>query len=183
MTAEQVMNVCEIMDYEHHLMLGVLDRVEQEVDCARWTVAWLQDVMAFFRDFMDGYHQVKEENGLFVRLLQRSTSLVTGPISVLHQDHIQSRDLLVQLDETLRLVAADDMRARQTVAEHLIHFIGQKRKHMQGEKEFLYPLAAELFHPADHRDIKAAFDVIQHEILGPDGEQKYEQWAHCAIHA
>ena len=176
------MDVCEIILFEHSLIIGVLDRMEREIDEARWTPVWMNEAMDFLRDFVAAYHEAKEEKGIFTRLLQRSPSLMTVSIATLRQDHSQCHDMLAQLEMTLKLVVHGEMQARQVMADHLTHFIGWKRQHVQREDNHLCSLVAHFFRPGDHDDVKAVFDAILQERLGPELEQNYKQWAHRAIH-
>jgi hemerythrin-like domain-containing protein len=193
------MNKCiELMVQEHEVIVGVLaslqamsEKLSAGGEVARQDVA---DFGRFFRDFADKCHHGKEEDRLFVKMVEVGFPKDNGPVAVMLAEHDEGRQevrgLLAIGAGSGPLTEAE----RDKVVEYASRFVPLLYAHIQKENNILYPMAqnfipAETFERLDQscdafdREIGKQLDVDALKALAADLGRRYPgEVARLAVH-
>ena len=147
------MRPTEILMHEHELVVRALEvlgamRAQAAIG---GTVARADraDLIAFFREFLDGCHHRKEEQVLFPALAQAGLPVENGPIGVMLHEHETGRQLVRAL--------ADDGPSFTTAAADFDELL---RAHINKENMILFRMADRLLPRARQDEIVDAFGRV-----------------------
>ena len=118
-----------------HKMAEILTAGEQ---VARQDVA---DFGRFFRDFADKCHHGKEEDRLFVKMIENGFHRDMGPVAVMLAEHDAGR---LEVKGLLHIGNGNGPLSpleRSNVIEHASQFVPLLYGHIQKENNILYPMA------------------------------------------
>ena len=165
------MNKCvELMVQEHEVILGVLaslqalaEKLRTGSEVARQDVA---DFGRFFRDFADKCHHGKEEDRLFVKMVQAGFAQDSGPIAVMLSEHEAGRQ---EVRGLLAIGAGSgplSENERASVIEYVSQFVPLLYAHIQKENNVLYPMAQNTISPEEFAQLDQSCDAFDREIQG-----------------
>ena len=163
------------MMQEHEQIIAVLASLHKmaEILTAGGQVA-RQDVAdfgRFFRDFADKCHHGKEEDRLFVKMIENGFHRDMGPVAVMLAEHDAGR---LEVKGLLHIGNGNGPLSpseRSNVIEHASQFVPLLYGHIQKENNILYPMAqnaipagqlelldqsCEVFDVSIHRDLDVA---------------------------
>jgi len=131
---------------EHRLIERALDALE------RWVTTLnpgsesddkteLARFVSFIRDFGDAYHHKKEEDMLFVAMVEQGFPREAGPIAMMLHEHDLGRSLVSVLDGLAQQGTAWSKEDGDTLARTAREFSALLRQHIQKEDQILYPMA------------------------------------------
>jgi hemerythrin-like domain-containing protein len=165
------MNKCvELMMQEHELIVEVLASLKAMADeLAAGSSVSRQDVAdfgRFFRDFADKCHHGKEEDRLFVKMVEAGFPQDSGPVAVMLAEHEEGRQ------EVRGLVAigsgsgvlSDAEQAR--VIQYASEFVPLLYAHIQKENNILYPMAQNAISPEQFEALDQSCEAFDQEIRG-----------------
>jgi hemerythrin-like domain-containing protein len=183
------MNKCvDLMMQEHELIVEVLaslkvmaDKLAAGAEVARQDVA---DFGRFFRDFADKCHHGKEEDRLFVKMVEVGFPQEGGPIAVMLAEHDAGRQ---EVRGLLAIGSGSGALSRAEIArivQYASEFVPLLYAHIQKENNILYPMAqnaipAEEFALLDEscaefdREIRGQLDVAELKALAADLNRRY----------
>lgn len=140
------MEPTEVLMNEHRLIEKALDALEAwaaklGADNDTDDKAELTKFISFIRGFADAYHHGKEEDILFVAMVDHGFPREAGPIAVMLHEHNLGRTLVGALDGLAQQSApwSDDDRAALGATAR--EFASLLRQHIQKEDQVLYPMA------------------------------------------
>lgn len=137
----------EIMMREHKLIVGVLASLQALADklAAGETVARedVADFGRFFRDFADQCHHGKEEDRLFVQMVEAGMPRDRGPIAVMLAEHDAGRQEVRGLIEVGAGAGPLSESERARVVDYARRFVPLLSIHIHKEDHILYPMAQE----------------------------------------
>jgi hemerythrin-like domain-containing protein len=137
----------------------------------------LADFVEFLQVFADRCHHGKEEDRLFVAMVERGFPREGGPIAVMLADHTEGRRHVAALAGIAGGEGALTPTERQAVLEHALGYTGLLRSHIMKEDQVLYPIAVRLL-PAEVMDSLATeFDVFEQNLTGPGEHQRLHSLA------
>jgi len=165
------MNKCvELMMQEHELIVEVLaslqamgEQLAAGAPVAREDVA---DFGRFFRDFADKCHHGKEEDRLFVKMVEAGFPQDSGPVAVMLAEHDAGRQ---EVRGLLAVgsgsgVLSDEERAR--VIQYASQFVPLLYAHIQKENNILYPMAQNTISPEEFELLDQSCEAFDEEIRG-----------------
>jgi hemerythrin-like domain-containing protein len=165
------MNKCvEAMMQEHELIVEVLaslqamaEKLESGASVPREDVA---DFGRFFRDFADQCHHGKEEDRLFVKMVEAGFPQDSGPVAVMLAEHDEGREevraLLAVGSGAGPLTDAE----RAAVIHHASQFVPLLYSHIQKENNVLYPMAQNTISPEEFDLLDESCEAFDKEIRG-----------------
>lgn len=168
---------------EHQLIAQVVHAAAREageieksgqVDSAR-----VGEMVAFFQNFADACHHIKEERYLFPRL--RQVGVDAAAIDLMLGQHQHGRQLLKEA--AALLIQPDGMSREETLAigQRLAEYAKLMHEHIGVEDGKLWP-AAEKHLPADvAAKVRHAFDILETVELGEDFHAKYHALAESIL--
>jgi hemerythrin-like domain-containing protein len=179
---EMAMNPTETLKHEHQIVLLILDAAEREAGSIRAGgevhAGQVQEMLDFFKNFVDRCHHGKEERHLFPRLEQRGLPSGAGPVAVMLHEHEQGRAAVRAIAAALAGVKAGDREAAGALAAGLTEYAVLLRSHISKENEVLFPMADRMLSDGDQAELAEAFDKVEAEEIGPGVHERYHRLAH-----
>jgi hemerythrin-like domain-containing protein len=176
------MNKCvELMMQEHELIVEVLaslrgmaEQLDAGASVPRQDVA---DFGRFFRDFADKCHHGKEEDRLFVKMVEAGFPQDSGPVAVMLAEHEEGRQ---EVRGLLAIgsgsgVLSDTERAR--VIQYASQFVPLLYAHIQKENNILYPMAQNTISPEQFELLDQSCEAFDEEIRGKINVAELKQLA------
>jgi hemerythrin-like domain-containing protein len=127
----------------------------------------------FMRNYADGCHHPKEEEGLFQSMMDAGLSNQTGPIAILLADHEHARRYTRALEKSARELENGKTDAQGEVVANALAYAALLRQHMDRENDFFFPLAVRMIPPDQQEKLSIEFDRIQLEETGAGVHAKY----------
>jgi hemerythrin-like domain-containing protein len=165
----------ETLMHEHRVIEQVLGGLEQLARSAadrepveRSTV---RDFAQFFSGFADRCHHGKEEERLFVAMVDAGFPREQGPIGVMRYEHEEGRAHVRALraigDGEGALSAAEI----QAFVAHASTYVDLLRAHIMKEDTILFPMAERSLPQATLEQVGRDFDLFEREVMG-EGEHE-----------
>jgi hemerythrin-like domain-containing protein len=124
------------------------------------------DFGRFFRNFADKCHHGKEEDRLFVKLVEAGFPKDDGPIAVMLAEHEAGREEvrgLVQIGSGSGALSDSE---RRSVSEYAAQFVPLLYGHIQKENNILYPMAQNSIPPEEFANLDKACEAFDREVRG-----------------
>lgn len=170
-------NVTQVMNAEHQLILRMIALVEKNTALMEqgqfrdWQ--FFLDAVDFIRNYADRFHHAKEEDVLFIALIENGMPEKQSPIEAMHLEHEQGRGFVRSLEEATEKVLAGEPGQIQLVAENAKNYAELLRGHIDKEDNILYPLAERILPEEMRSGILQSYR--QAEAKTPGLEDKYRQ--------
>jgi hemerythrin-like domain-containing protein len=165
------MNKCvDLMMWEHELIVKVLaalqamaDKLTAGEEVARQDVT---DFGRFFRDFADKCHHGKEEDRLFVKMVEAGFPKDSGPIGVMLAEHDAGRQEVRGLLDIGSGSGPLSETERDRVVGYASEFVPLLYAHIQKENNILYPMAQNTIPPEEFELLDQSCAAFDEEIRG-----------------
>jgi len=178
----------ELLMQEHRLIERALDAME------RWITtlgpgsesddkAELARFVSFIRGFADAYHHGKEEDILFVVMVEHGFPREVGPIPVMLREHDLGRSLVSVLDGLAKQPATWSEQDRDTLARTVREFSALLRQHIQKEDQILYPMADTRLPEPVKEEMFRRFQVFEEQQTSSGEQQRLRALGDALIEA
>ena len=170
-------NVTQVMVDEHKLILRMIALVEKNTELleegkfCNWR--FYLDAVDFIRNYADRFHHAKEEDVLFVELINNGMPKKQSPIEAMHMEHDQGRAHVRALEEAAEKALHGATGQAAIIAENAKGYATLLRGHIEKEDDILYPLAERVL-PEEVR-AKMLEAYAQAEAKTPELEDKYRK--------
>jgi hemerythrin-like domain-containing protein len=138
----------EVLMDEHRLIEQVLGSLETYAATVRAGDAALRgplgDYARFLGGFADARHHGKEEDILFLRLIERGFPREAGPIAVMFQEHELGRTHVRALAGLAAGPEEPGAAGARLLVEHVAAYVPLLRQHILKEDRVLYPMALQV---------------------------------------
>jgi hemerythrin-like domain-containing protein len=176
------MGPTDTLRHEHDVVLLVLKAADREgkgaLGVGRLTLTKVEQMLDFFRVFVDRCHHAKEERHLFPTLLKRGIAGREDCIRELLQQHDAGRAHVRAMAGAYPKAKSGEAKATQDLGDHLLAYASLLTKHIETENKCLLPAADRLLTPEDQASLNEAFEKIETEEIGEGTHEKYHQLAH-----
>ena len=146
---------------EHRVIEDVLAALDRAVtDAARSgavPAAFLRDVVAFSRMFVDRCHHGKEERCFFPCLAKCGVPVEGGPIGVMLREHEEGRRLVGVIDDTLARHEAGSA-TLEDVLGACRDYVDLLRAHIAKETQVLFPIGDAVVGDEDEAGVRRCFE-------------------------
>ena len=132
----------------------------------------LQDAGRYFREYVDGCHNKKEENHLFPLIEQRGIPRSGGPLAVMLMEHEQNRVLLSRLTPLIDAYVGGDAGILGQLRAVFGEYTALMKNHFWKENDILYPMARRVMSAADGQAVVAGIEATE-ASLGQGTRAKY----------
>lgn len=177
------MHPTEILSTEHKavlLALKILGKTGVSVASGnKAAVDDLDQLLDFFRGFVDHCHHGKEELILFPELVKRGVPKEQGPIGVMLSEHEMGREHVRKLQGLVDAARRGDANAAKEVPSVVASYSALLEAHIQKEDNVLFPLAAKLLDATRAEDMVKEFDLIELEHVGEGKHEAFHQMLHA----
>lgn len=172
---------------EHRLIEKVLgsleafaDAVESGAAAERKTVAAYAE---FFRGFADKCHHGKEEDRLFVKMIEHGFPKDSGPLAVMYSDHRHGREHVAALAAVAGGKGALSPEERKTIVHHARSYAPHLREHIVKEDNALYPMALQAIPPAAVEQLAEDCDAFERSVMGEGAHETFHALAKALMTA
>jgi hemerythrin-like domain-containing protein len=176
------MSPTETLKHEHKIVLMVLEGAEREATAIKAGTEVhaekVQQMVEFFRNFVDRCHHAKEERHLFPALATKGFSPESGPVGVMLHEHEQGRAAVRAIAAALPGARGGDREAATELAGALLGYVELLRGHIFKEDNVLFPMADQVLPADEQARLARAFDDVEREEIGPGVHERYHQLAH-----
>lgn len=169
-------NVTQVLVDEHKLILRMIALVEKNTELLvqgkfrNWQ--FYLDAVDFIRNYADRFHHAKEEDVLFLELVDNGMPAKQSPIEAMHMEHDQGRAHVRAMEEAAQKALDGETGQAAIIAEHAKGYAALLRSHIEKENDILYPLAERVL-PEDVR--ARMLDAYgKAEAKTPELEAKYQ---------
>lgn len=168
-------DVTQVMKDEHQLILRMIALVEKNTALLEagkfrnWQ--FYLDAVDFIRNYADRFHHAKEEDVLFVALVQNGMPEKNSPIEAMLMEHDQGRAHVRGLEEAVQKVLGGQVGQGALIAEHARGYAELLRGHIDKEDNILYPLAERVLPEEVREKMHNAYKTA--EARTPGLEKKY----------
>jgi len=135
----------------------------------------LEQLIDFFRTFVDTCHHGKEEELLFPALEEVGVSRDGGPIGVMLKEHQQGRDLVGDMDNALSRYTEGDREAALDLIRHARAYIVLLNQHIDKENNVLFPMADRHLSSEKQVELWEGFETIETEKVGAGRHEAFHR--------
>jgi hemerythrin-like domain-containing protein len=161
------MRIIDTLVAEHRTIELVLIGLESYAMAARDGADVNKDdlprFVRFITEYADACHHGKEEEILFVKMVEHGFPQEDGPIAVMLHEHGVGRQYVENLKQVAELDDWDD-NARTQMSEAALNFIYLLRGHIQKEDNILYPMAQQHMPPEALASADQAGDQFEEKL-------------------
>jgi hemerythrin-like domain-containing protein len=176
------MSPTETLKHEHQIVLLVLKGAKHEAASIQAGgavhVEIVEQMVDFFRTFVDRCHHGKEERHLFPAMHGKGMPLETGPLAVMLHEHEQGRAAVRAITGALERVKGGEAGTGRDLAKALLGYVELLRNHISKEDNVLFPMADRILPAEEQSDIAVLFDKVEEEEIGAGVHEKYHELAH-----
>jgi hemerythrin-like domain-containing protein len=169
----------EQLKREHNavkITIRVLDKICKSLEAGqKINIDDLEQLIDFYKVFVDKCHHVKEESMLFAAM-QKSLDPSDGErIGAMLKDHVSGRNYIRDLAKAVKEYKKGDTNAVQAILHNARHYMTLLIQHIDIEDTVLYPIADKRLSPQMHEDLLREFDDFELREIGIDKHEAYHQ--------
>ena len=176
------MKPTEVLVTEHNavlLALEILNKVAARLAVGAVEVHGdLDQLIDFFKGFVDRCHHAKEEDVLFPELEKRGVPREGGPIGVMLAEHDTGRRYVREISEALECLRGGDAGAAGNIRKNSSGYGDLLREHIDKENNVLYPMADRLLSELDAAKMMGRFEEIERDRVGVGKHEAYHEMLH-----
>jgi hemerythrin-like domain-containing protein len=168
------MEFTEQLREEHRVIEKALPMLERLAS----TFVGAEQVLEFFRVFVDQCHHGKEELYLFPALETRGVKRREGLLRELLVEHGVTRRYVRDIAGLIHPATVDENRdARQLLDDLVPELVALLQEHIEKEDTQLWPLAEQTLTAEDGAALLAGFADLQQNLIGERDYRRYLCWA------
>lgn len=128
----------------------------------------LAQFVDFLSHFADKEHHGKEEDVLFVAMVEAGMPQQTGPIACMLHEHDEGRAHVAALGQLASQPQPWTAQEREAVGRHALDFVQLLTAHIQKEDQVLYPMARDRLSEAQWQQVSERARIMDadHAALG-----------------
>jgi hemerythrin-like domain-containing protein len=173
------MKATEQLKKEHRAVmttLKILDKICHKLEAGEQVeTAHLEELVDFFRTFVDRCHHIKEEEMLFVAMKGTMDRSDGDRIGALVKDHVSGRNFIRDLARAIEDFKAGNDGAAREVVRHAHNYSTLLTQHIDIEDNVLYPMANERLSAKTQEELFRDFERLEEEEIGPGKHEEYHR--------
>lgn len=148
--------------------LRILDKICQRIEMSgnELDIRHMDQLLDFFRVFVDQCHHGKEEELLFPALETIGVSHKGGPIEVMLYEHQQGREYVRTMADATDQFKKGDWAAADEFVKTAREYITLLNQHIYKENNVLFPLAEKHLSKEELARLSEGFELIETEKIG-----------------
>ncbi|MDI6798229.1 MAG: hemerythrin domain-containing protein [Desulfatibacillaceae bacterium] len=171
------MKPTEELVHEHHAVLealGVLEQVVQSIEDGKDSAYKdFENLLDFFKGFVDRCHHGKEEDALFPAMMKQGVKKEGGPIGVLLAEHEDGRKHVRAMAAGLASVINGNTNALVQIRENALSYRELLFGHIEKENNVLFPMAERVLSEKVKAGLVEKFERIERERTGEGAHEAY----------
>jgi len=159
------------------LTLKILDKICQKIEKAGEIIdlLTLNQLLEFFKVFVDKCHHGKEEELLFPALENVGVSNKGGPIEVLLHEHQLGREYVQAMISAIAQYTNGDRMGGDEFVKAARQYINLLDQHIDKENNVLFPLAEKHLPEQEQARLSRGFDLIETEKIGAGKHDEFHK--------
>jgi hemerythrin-like domain-containing protein len=159
------------------LTLRILNKICQRIEKSEEIIDLLHvdQLLEFFKVFVDKCHHRKEEELLFPALENVGVSNTGGPIEVMLNEHQQGREYVQAMNAALAQYKKGDRTAGDEFVKIARQYISLLDQHIDKENNVLFPLAEKNLSELDQIKLWEGFEQIETEKIGLGKHEEFHR--------
>jgi hemerythrin-like domain-containing protein len=148
--------------------LRILDKICQqfEIPVKKFDIQHMDQLLEFFRVFVDKCHHGKEEELLFPALETIGVSHKGGPIEVMLHEHQQGREYVRIMADAIDQFKKGDWTSADEFVKTAREYINLLNQHIYKENNVLFPLAEKHLSKEELARLSEGFELIETKKIG-----------------
>jgi len=171
------MTPTQVLKDEHEgilTMLGVFEKILGILaPSASIPAQHLDDILDFFKEFIDTCHHGKEEKFLFPALQKAGVPREGGPIGVMLTEHEAGRKYVRQMRAIKKKLSDGLPNASDEFAETARLYSELLRNHIQKENTVLFQMADKVLSKKEQDQLVEQFDRLEKEEIGEGRHESF----------
>ena len=135
----------------------------------------LEQLLAFFKVFVDTCHHTKEEELLFPALEDVGVSRESGPIGVMLKEHQQGREYVAKMKTALARYLDDDPAAARDLIKSARAYTILLKQHIDKENNVLFPIAEKNLSDEKQAELWEGFETIETQKIGAGKHEAFHK--------
>jgi hemerythrin-like domain-containing protein len=159
------------------MTLRILDKICQRIEKSGeiMDLQQLDQLLGFFKVFVDKCHHGKEEDLLFPALENVGVSREGGPIEVLLHEHQQGRDHVQAMNAALSQYREGNRKAAAEFVKTARGYISLLDQHIDKENGVLFPLAEKHLSQHEQEILWEGFEMIETQKIGAGKHDEFHK--------
>ena len=159
------------------LTLRVLDKICRQIEKSGEIIDphHLDQLLEFFKVFVDKCHHGKEEELLFPALENVGVSREGGPIEVLLHEHQQGRDYVQAMNAALSQYTKGNRKSVAEFVKTARGYINLLDQHIEKENGVLFPLAEKYLSEQEQEKLWEGFEMIETQKIGAGKHDEFHK--------
>ncbi len=159
------------------LTLRILDKICQKIEQSGEIIdlQHIDQLLEFFKVFVDKCHHGKEEELLFPALENVGVSREGGPIEVLLHEHQQGREYVQNMTAALVQYKKGDRTAVDEFVKNAKGYINLLNQHIDKENGVLLPLAEKHLSEQEQAKLWEGFEMIETQKIGVGKHDEFHE--------
>jgi hemerythrin-like domain-containing protein len=159
------------------LTLRILDKFCQKIEQSGEIidVQHLDQLLEFFKVFVDKCHHGKEEELLFPALENVGVSREGGPIAVLLNEHQQGREYVRNMNASLSQYSKGNQTSIGEFLKTARAYINLLNQHIDKENSVLFPLAEKHLSEGEQAKLWEGFELIEEQKIGAGKHDEFHK--------
>ena len=175
-----IMQPIKDLKMEHdavQLTLRILNKICQRIEKSEEIVdlQHIDQLLEFFKVFVDKCHHGKEEELLFPALENVGISNKGGPIEVMLHEHQQGREYVQAMNAALVQYKKGDRTAGDEFVKIALQYISLLDQHIDKENNVLFPLAEKNLSELEQTKLWEGFEQIETEKIGVGKHEEFHR--------
>ena len=148
--------------------LRILDKICQRIEMSgnELDIRHMDQLLDFFRVFVDQCHHGKEEELLFPALETIGVSHKGGPLEVMLHEHQQGREYVRVMADAIDQFKKGDWTAAGEFVKTARKYINLLNQHIYKENNVLFPLAEKHLSKEELARLSEGFELIETKKIG-----------------
>ena len=175
------MKTTDILIKEHEaimVMLNILESVCFRLDTGETVEETdLENIVEFFKVFVDKCHYGKEEDILFPTMEEYSILNEGGTIGTMLSEHTSGRDNVRGMSDSIAGYKDGKESASKEFVQYASSYIALLTEHIKKENNILFKMADTHIPEERQRSLLLDFERVEEEKIGPGEHEKF----HCLL--
>ncbi len=164
------MKPTQVLMQEHRVIeqvLSCLTRLASSAEAEqRLDETAARETIEFLRGYADKWHHGKEEDRLFPLMESRGFSPHEGPTCVMRVEHVQGREHIRAMDESIAGAARGEAEDVTRFVRQARNYVAMLRQHIEKEDHCLFPMADQALSDEDQSGLARQFEDAEREAGG-----------------
>jgi hemerythrin-like domain-containing protein len=161
------------------LMLRVLEKIATNGESGQeLSLDRMEQMLEFFRVFVDKCHHGKEEDLLFPELEKHGILKDGGPIGVMLSEHTQGRGYVQGMVDALTGLRRGTREAAMLFSQSAKAYVSLLTQHISKEEEVLFAMADKVLSPGEDQTLVEAFEKLEVERIGIGKHEEFHKLLH-----